>query len=101
MFGFARSLQISMAAFMLLTAPVAQRSSAADNSETVEGAKVVTWHGYQSAIELANADYRVVLCPEIGGRVLEYSHRNVNVRRKTALWHQASSFSRRPRRTGR
>ena len=38
-----------------------------------EGVRVVTYHGYRSAIELTNGHVRVVLCPEVGGRVLEYS----------------------------
>lgn len=42
-------------------------------------ADVVTYHGYEKAIELKNAETRVVLCPEVGGRVLEYSRNGVNV----------------------
>jgi hypothetical protein len=38
-----------------------------------EGIRVAPWYGYTSAIELSNAHVRVVLCPEVGGRVLEYS----------------------------
>jgi len=42
-------------------------------------ADVVAYHGYAKAIELKNAATRVVLCPEVGGRVLEYSRNGVNV----------------------
>ena len=40
--------------------------------------EVIAYHGYQKAIELKNGDTRVVLCPEVGGRVLEYSRHGVN-----------------------
>ena len=43
-----------------------------------EGAKVITYFGYASAIELTNASVKVVLCPEVGGRVLEYSLKGKN-----------------------
>lgn len=33
----------------------------------------IQWHGYDRAIELKNDSIRVVLCPQVGGRVLEYS----------------------------
>lgn len=84
MLSAGRRLPTFLVAFLLLTAADTLQISAVENSaagmpESNEGAKVVTWHGYKSAIELANGDYRVVLCPEIGGRVLEYSHRGVNV----------------------
>lgn len=35
--------------------------------------KVIVHHGYPNCIELRNEHTRVVLCPEAGGRVLEYS----------------------------
>ena len=57
----------------LTLAVVACRSSAANESP-----KVITFHGYPDCIELANASTRVVLCPEAGGRVLEYSLDGVN-----------------------
>lgn len=41
-------------------------------------AEIVTYHGYTDAIELKNADTRVVLCPQVGGRVLEYSRHGMN-----------------------
>jgi hypothetical protein len=36
-------------------------------------AEVIGCHGYREAIELKRGNTRVVLCPEIGGRVLEFS----------------------------
>src|SRR5712675_2241472 len=36
-------------------------------------AKVVTFHGYKQAIELKHGTARAVLCPQAGGRVLEFS----------------------------
>lgn len=38
-----------------------------------ESAKFVRYHGYDKAIELSNDSTRVVLCPQVGGRVIEYS----------------------------
>ena len=46
---------------------------------SLHAADTVTWHGYKQAIELKNQHTRVVLCPEVGGRVLEYSLNGVNV----------------------
>ena len=53
--------------------PVLLLCSCASAAETFDGAKVIPYFGYQSAIELTNGRVRVVLCPEAGGRVLEYS----------------------------
>lgn len=36
-------------------------------------ARVIQFHAYQRAIELTRGSTRVVLCPEVGGRVLEFS----------------------------
>ena len=44
--------------------------SVADDSVT---ARVVTYHGYTKAIELKHGNARAVLCPQAGGRVLEFS----------------------------
>jgi|GEM_PF-253721 len=43
-----------------------------------ESARVVKYFGYEKAIELRNGTTRVVLCPEVGGRVLEYSLNGTN-----------------------
>lgn len=45
--------------------------SAADSPAAA--ARVVKFHGYTEAIELARGNARAVLCPQAGGRVLEYS----------------------------
>jgi len=42
-------------------------------------AETVSYLGYSSAIELKNQHTRVVLCPQVGGRVLEYSYDGENV----------------------
>ena len=36
-------------------------------------AQVIQYHGYSRAIELKKKNARVVLCPQVGGRVLEFS----------------------------
>ncbi len=41
-------------------------------------AQVVTYHGYPNCIVLRNATNKVVLCPEAGGRVLEYARQGEN-----------------------
>ncbi|MEZ6126771.1 MAG: hypothetical protein R3C49_26940 [Planctomycetaceae bacterium] len=46
---------------------------------SIQGAEVISWHGYREAIELKNDAVRVVLCPEAGGRILEYSLKGKNV----------------------
>lgn len=40
--------------------------------------QTIEFHGYADCIVLKNETTQVVLCPEAGGRVLEYSHRGVN-----------------------
>lgn len=44
-------------------------------------ARIVESHGYKAAIELTRGQARAVLCPEAGGRVLEFS-----VSSKQAMW---------------
>ena len=46
-----------------------------------EGARVIAFHGFNDCIELTNGKARVILCPAVGGRVLEYS-----IGGKNALW---------------
>ncbi|MDB5385125.1 MAG: hypothetical protein JWM11_771, partial [Planctomycetaceae bacterium] len=36
-------------------------------------ARVVPFHGYAKAIELTRGNARAVLCPQVGGRVLQFS----------------------------
>ncbi len=54
-------------------------------------AKVVASHGYERAVVLTRGDARAVLCPEIGGRVLEFS-----VGGKQALWFDEQEQKRDP-----
>ena len=56
---------------LILCVPVSQ---AAAQSKP----QVLTFHGYPNCIELRNETTRVVLCPEAGGRVLEYSLKGEN-----------------------
>lgn len=39
----------------------------------------IQYYGYDAAIELRNEHVRVVLCPQVGGRVLEYSLNGTNI----------------------
>ncbi len=54
---------------ILAVSAVASSSFAGDFT----GAKVTPYFGYTSAIELTNGNAKAVLCPEVGGRILEYS----------------------------
>lgn len=45
----------------------------------VEGAKVVSFYGYDDCIRLENDNVTATLCPAAGGRVLEYSLAGKNV----------------------
>lgn len=47
--------------------------------QTANAGEVISYYGYASAVELKNSTTRVVLCPEVGGRVLEYSLNGKNV----------------------
>ncbi|MHC4880460.1 MAG: hypothetical protein ACYTGL_28755 [Planctomycetota bacterium] len=53
-----------------------QRARAADANS--QSARTITYFGYDKAIALRNATTRVVLCPQVGGRVLEYSLNGTN-----------------------
>lgn len=48
------------------------------HAEDFQGARVFPYFGYAAAIELTNGPVKVVLCPEVGGRVLEYSLNGTN-----------------------
>jgi hypothetical protein len=51
----------------------------APNSPTQEPtAQAVTYHGYTQAIDLRLGKTRAVLCPQVGGRVLEFSVNGTN-----------------------
>ncbi len=45
---------------------------------SAEGARVISFHGFYDCIELKNKTTRVVLCPAVGGRVLEFSIQGKN-----------------------
>lgn len=47
-------------------------------SATASAGEIIRFHGYSEAVLLKNATTRVVLCPQVGGRVLEYSLHGVN-----------------------
>ena len=62
--------------------------TAIQGTET-ESAKVVRYLNYDKAIELTNKSAKVVLCPQAGGRVLEYSLHGKNslyLNEKEADW---------------
>ena len=48
-------------------------SSVTGLAEEFEGVRRTAYFGYSAAIELTNGPIKVILCPEVGGRVLEYS----------------------------
>jgi hypothetical protein len=48
---------------------VAQRTRAED----APSARAISYHGYSAAIELRRGNIRAILCPQAGGRVLEFS----------------------------
>jgi hypothetical protein len=54
-------------------------------------ARVVASHGYDKAVELTLGPARAVLCPEIGGRVLEFS-----IGGKQAMWFDEAERTRQP-----
>src|SRR5205823_11551429 len=63
-----------MFARSLLVALVIMAGRPAGNAPAEEPtARVVTFHGYDQAVELKLGKTRAVLCPQAGGRVLEFS----------------------------
>ncbi len=62
---FARTLVVA-----LLTATCGQTGPASAEEPT---AREVVFHGYTKAVELKLGKTRVILCPQVGGRVLEFS----------------------------
>lgn len=60
----------------LVLISLASRANAAEpapRQAATPSARVVQFHGYSRAIELTRGNTRAVLCPEVGGRVLEFS----------------------------
>jgi hypothetical protein len=75
----------------LLTLLVASMALAQSPRAGTGTAKIVASHGYDKAVELTLGPARAVLCPEIGGRVLEFS-----VGGKQALWFDEAEKQRKP-----
>ncbi len=65
----------SFTKLIFLTVTLSSSSSFAGD---FTGVKVTPYFGYKSAIELTNGKIKVVLCPEVGGRILEYSSEGKN-----------------------
>ncbi len=64
---------------------------AAYEGTTQKNAKFAPSHGYDRTVELTSENSRVVLCPEMGGRVLEFSCEG-----KQALWFDEAERNRQP-----
>lgn len=66
-----------LVAILVLAVPmalVAEEAKSEQQETKVEpSAKIVPFHGYARAIELVRGTTRAVLCPQVGGRVLEFS----------------------------
>lgn len=62
----------------LLLFPVGGLARAA-GAGTPAGTGTIDFHGYTRCVKLENADCRVVLCHQSGGRVLEYSWKGTSV----------------------
>jgi len=73
-----RRVLASLIIFAAVPQPVPAQSLPANSPPQ---AKAVEYHGYKRAIELTRAGARAVLCPEVGGRVLEFS-----IGGKNAMW---------------
>jgi hypothetical protein len=43
------------------------------------GTKIISSHGYEGCVELSNENTRVVLEPNLGGRIKVYEHNNKNI----------------------
>jgi hypothetical protein len=54
-------------------APAADPAKEESKPPATLKARIAPFHGYTKAIELMGGGARVVLCPEVGGRVLEFS----------------------------
>ncbi|MES2789727.1 MAG: hypothetical protein V4719_08905 [Planctomycetota bacterium] len=58
---------------LAIAADPPQVPTVAPKPQAAATARVVPFHGYAKAIELTRGTARVVLCPQVGGRVLEFS----------------------------
>jgi hypothetical protein len=68
--------KLKPAAAVLLCLTMCTSASAAEKS--FPGASLVNSHGYSGCIRLENPDVTVILEPNYGGRVLEYSYKGTN-----------------------
>jgi hypothetical protein len=64
---------------VLLAIPVAYFITVSFTGNPYEGAAIVSQYGYDNCIELKNSEVRVVLDPNMGGRVLVYELNGKNV----------------------
>lgn len=60
-------------ALLLVTTLAIVPDSPAQGQGTYATAKVAPFHNYDKAIELTRANAKAILCPQVGGRVLEFS----------------------------
>jgi hypothetical protein len=67
---------LSLVLTLLLPGSLLAQQSSPNAEEPV--ARVIAFHGYDQAIELKLGKTRAVLCPQAGGRVLEFSVDGVN-----------------------
>ena len=75
---------------LALLGSVFAAASAAQTADKPQ-ARIASSHGYAKAIELTIGDVRAVLCPEAGGRVLEFSRGG-----KDAMWFDPAEATRKP-----
>ena len=57
----------------LFTCVIAGLLHATASAADFTGVKVAPYLGYEKAVHLTNGNVTAVLCPEVGGRVLEYA----------------------------
>jgi hypothetical protein len=65
--------------FSLLPGVIIFFISSSFEGDTREGVSFISFHGYNKCIELKNSEVRVVLGPDLGGRVLAYELNGLNV----------------------
>ena len=70
-FTFQNTLILCVAAIAAWISPVVPSNPSRAND--ADKAKVITYRGYSKAIELKLGNAKAVLCPQAGGRVLEFS----------------------------
>jgi hypothetical protein len=74
-------MRIRAFAAVALLAAAWQGAALPQSPSSPPQAKIIAYHGYQRAVELTRGNARAVLCPEVGGRVLEFT-----VGGKNAMW---------------